>query len=318
MTPSRASLSLSPQRRRNTGRLVLVVVGMLLVLSGCGSSSGSASNSSAGQATATSGDSVVAGYAGSATDPSGQAVRSAVSPAADVKLQSRALIKTAAISLRSPDIPAVIRKVDGYAARVGGTVTSEDTNTNTHGTDVSTRIVLSVPEKGFQRSFDTISGFGDLVSRSSSTQDVTSRVVDVASRVTSAQDSISQLRTLFHRATNLTQVIALERELSDREANLEALQSEQRSLASSTAMSTLTVDATRPKAAPPHTGTDHAGFVTGIKQGWHGLVVFVVASAHALGLVLPLGIVAILAALLLYPVVRRFTPRREPQADTTE
>jgi hypothetical protein len=304
--------------------VALPAVAVLLVLSGCGSDSSSdASKSSpAGgavqqqNAVGQAGDAAEklaasGGSAGAGQDPNAASIASNPSPS-EPPLTGLALIKTAAISLQSDSIPAVLRKLDEVAAKAGGAISSEDTQSNTNGAEIRTRVVLSVPAASFDRTVNRVSTLGDLISRARSTQDVTSRVVDVASRVTSAEDSIAQLRTLFHRATKLREVIDLERELSTREANLEALQSEQRSLASRTSMSTLTVNVSRPpKSAATHHDEAQSGFISGIQQGWHGLVVFVVGFSHGLGLVLPLGILALLAALVIYVVIRRFMPRRE-------
>jgi hypothetical protein len=153
-----------------------------------------------------------------------------------------------------------------------------------------------------------------------STEDVTARLADVTSRVESAKASIQQLRQLFDRAVSLGQVIRLERELSQREADLESLQAQQRSLSAQTTMSTILVTITLPpKEAPPPKSDDHqAGFVSGIKKGWSALVTFVVGGSHALGLVLPLGVLAIVVCLALWPLARRFTPRREGSPQPSE
>ena len=299
-------------RHRFAARWLITAFALAVALSACsGKSSSDSSESNA-----------AAGVAGVGTAPSGRAsmADNMLAPVLDKPSETPAvdgvaLIKTAAVTLHSGDISSVIAKVDELVAGIGGQITSEDTSTNSAGVEVRTRIVLSVPVADFDRSVDELSLLGDLVSKSRSSQDVTSRLVDVNSRVISAKDSIAQLRTLFKRATKLKDVIALERELSAREADLEALQSQQRSLVGRTAMSTITVNVTRPDEA---TAQADAGFVSGLKQGWHSLVAFVVAFTHGLGLVLPLGTLALCVGAVGYLLIRRLRPRREAVPGTSD
>jgi hypothetical protein len=121
------------------------------------------------------------------------------------------------------------------------------------------------------------------------------------------EQSIDQLRRLFGQATNLGDVITLERELSRRQADLEALQARQRALHASTTMSTfmVSVELIDDKAAPKQ-DEDQAGFVAGIKQGWDGFVTFVIGVSHAVGLILPLGTLALVVGWLTWLLVRRY------------
>ncbi|MDQ1671723.1 MAG: hypothetical protein QOC98_285 [Frankiaceae bacterium] len=306
----------------------LSAVAVLLAVAGCsGVHSGGSSSSAADTAGSDVGsarDAVGApskseAGAGQAPQPSdvnggaGQRVSAQSSSQVDPSLIGRSLIRTGSVSLRSGDISSVLAKIDQLIARDGGFIASETTSTDTHGVAVRSSVELAVPVSDFGAAYDEVASYGDLVSRSSSTRDVTAQVVDVDSRVKSAHDSIAQLRLLFSRATKLGDVIALEDELSQREADLEALQSEQRDLRSHTTMSTISVDITSSAATSPVHHDRAGGFLSGIRQGWHGLVTFVVESAHVVGLVLPLGSLALLAALAGWVAVRRFTPRRPPR-----
>jgi hypothetical protein len=233
----------------------------------------------------------------------------------------QALIKTAAIDLRSDDIQGIIDKIYGLALTTGGRVDSEDTSTDSDGKVNHSRLEVKVPVAKFD---DAVSQIYDMArdhTKQTSTEDVTAKLADVTSRVESAKASIQQLRRLFDRATALGQVIRLERELSQREADLESLQAQQRSLNAQTTMSTILVTVTLPpKVAPPVKAADdhQAGFVSGIKKGWDAMVTFVVGASHAFGLVLPLTALAIAVCLALWPLARRFTPRREGSPQPSE
>jgi hypothetical protein len=235
-------------------------------------------------------------------------------------LVGQALIKTAAIDLKSDDIQAVIDKIYGLALTTGGRVDSEQTSTDDKGSVDHSRLQVKVPVAKFDDAVGRIYGMGTDQTKETSTEDVTAKLADVRSRVESARASIEQLRQLFDQASSLGQVIRLERELSQREADLESLQAQQRSLQAQTAMSTILVTiALPPKVAPVEKSDDHqAGFVSGIKAGWAALVTFVVGASHALGLILPLGGLAVLVCVALWPLARRLTLRRAGSPQPSE
>ncbi|MGI8889112.1 MAG: DUF4349 domain-containing protein [Nocardioidaceae bacterium] len=228
----------------------------------------------------------------------------------DLVIQAPDLIKVGAVALEADDIGDVVDQISVLIIGVDGQIASEETSTDTDGQQSRSRLTLQVPVAKFDATLDKVAGYGDLVSRSSSAKDVTAQVADVNSRTTSAKASIQQLRSLFARATKLGDIITLERELSDREADLEALQAQQRSLASRTSMSTIHVSISLPEEEKQEPTEDQAGFVAGLKSGWNGMVTFVIGSAHAFGLALPLGTLAVVMALIGWIVVRRFTPHR--------
>jgi Domain of unknown function (DUF4349) len=246
--------------------------------------------------------------AGSATSPGGQSSESGRQPI----VTGPALVKTAAVDLKSDRIQSIVDKVYALALTSGGRVDSEQTSTNADGAVDHSRIQLRVPVAKFDEAVSRIYNLSPDHQKETSTEDVTAHLADVASRVASARASIAQLRRLFDQATALGQVIRLERELSSREADLESLQAQQRSLSAEAAMSTIQVTVTLPPQTAPPSGpsdSDQAGFLSGIEKGWDALVTFVVGGSHLLGLVLPLGALAALFSGVGWVVFRRFSGR---------
>jgi len=234
----------------------------------------------------------------------------------DLVVADRALIRTATIALESDDIDRLLIGLDGVVSAQRGIVESEDTQTDDAGDIKSASIELRVPVDNFDAAVDAVAGLGVLVREQTSTEDVTTKVADVDARVESARRSIDQLRLLFSRANRLGDIIRLESELSQRQADLESLEAQQRSLARQTTLSTIHVSVTRPDEvpAPAVDDGDQAGFVDGIKSGWSGLVAFVQGTTHVVGLVLPLGTLALAVAVPIWLLVRRSHPmnRKEP------
>jgi hypothetical protein len=228
----------------------------------------------------------------------------------------RDLIKTGTITLESDDIDKVLVGLDGIVTTQRGIVESEDTRTDDEGDVSSATVVLRVPVDRFEAAVDAIGELGVLIREETSTEDVTTKVADVDARVESARRSIDQLRLLFSRANRLGDIIRLESELSQRQADLESLEAQQRSLARQTALSTIHVSVMRPDEEPATAvdDGDQAGFVEGIKSGWSGLMAFVQGTTHVVGLVLPLGTLALAVAVPIWLLVRRshHLDRKEP------
>jgi hypothetical protein len=334
------SRSLRPSARRHRRiAAVTAAVGLVLALgiagcsgaddsSGSGDSGGGDSVESGGSAPEAAAPAPVDGALrdeSSAFSAGTSAARSAGDTPGDKQQQSllvgQALIKTAAIDLKSDDIQAIIDKIYGLALTTGGRVDSEETSTDDKGAVDHSRLQVKVPVAKFDDAVARIYDMGTDQTKQTSTEDVTAKLADVNSRVESAKASIEQLRQLFDQANALGQVIRLERELSQREADLESLQAQLRSLSAQTTMSTILVTITLPTkvVATEKKSDDHqAGFVSGIKSGWDAMVTFVVGASHALGLVLPLGALAIVVGVALWPAARRLTPRREGSPQPSE
>ena len=329
----------TPRSTRTTAGLAVAGLLALSALTACSSSNdddastdSAGAGGSAGQPgieRAPSGSTRAGDNAASAASlADGKAYEDASEPQQGAKtaplLQSEALIKTGSVSLQSDDIGHVLTQVYGIVGGVGGDISREDTTTDSKGKAVRSALVLRVPVEEFDSTLNDLSQLGTMVNRVRNAKDVTTEVADIDSRVRSAQRSITTLRQLFDRATKLTDIIRLESELSQREADLESLEAQQRSLNDRTTMSTITMTLELPPVPPkptpkPEEDDKAGGFVSGIQQGWDALKATTVAIGHVIGVVLPLGTVALVLAGIAYWVVRRFAPHTPaPPHDTAE
>lgn len=312
----------NPLLSRTPATVVALSLVTLLGLAACGGSP-HASTASGGAAAMT--DRAASGAAPdsqklSASGNLGNTGNGYAAPRPAALVSGPKLIKTGSVALQSAQIGHVLVRVYGLVGGVGGDVSREDTSTGAHGRVVRSMMVLQVPVASFDTTLNDLSRLGTLVDRVRTAKDVTTAVADVHSRVRSAHRSIRTLRRLFGRATRLGDIIRLEDELSQREADLESLLAQQRALHDKTAMSTITLTVELPPVTvKPPTPTHHTtgGFVSGIREGWHALTRTALAVGHGLGVVIPLGTVALLLAGLALWVVRRFVPRPAPPVKTT-
>jgi hypothetical protein len=154
---------------------------------------------------------------------------------------------------------------------------------------------------------DRLGRLGREQSRSSSTQDVTQDVADVDARVASIQASIARVRAILSRAERIGDVVSVEGELSRRTTELESLQARQRALAGQVNYATITLQLTADRAAAPAPPPDRAGFVGGLRDGWHAFAATLGWVLTALGAVLPFLLLAVPVVVALLLRRRRLT-----------
>ncbi|HET7660458.1 MAG TPA: DUF4349 domain-containing protein [Oryzihumus sp.] len=299
----------SPRPRTRRAR-VAAVAGALLVatLAAC-SSSGNASSSSVGAASQAGGSSV--GGDQKAPPASGSAASKPGSEAVtQVVAAERKITRTASLSIQVKDVAGAANAVHAIVAGLDGFVLNEQLGKdggpqpltgaapsqafNGFGT-----ITVSVPADKLDTTLDQLARVGTVLSRSTTSQDVTDQYVDTASRVKTMQASLDRVRALLAQATNIGQVVALESELSRREADLESLQAQLAALKGSVDRSTVTIALSTPAVVAA--SVDNTGFLAGLRQGWHAFQTSVTAVLTVVGALLPF---AALVGLVGWPLWR--------------
>ncbi|HUY97820.1 MAG TPA: DUF4349 domain-containing protein [Verrucomicrobiae bacterium] len=305
----RGGARLGPQKggRRPAAAVVTAALAVAcgLIVVGCASTAihttpGRVSHERAGPAVAFAGVAPPAPATGSAAPP--------------LLTANRALIHTANLTVRVRDVRAAAERAATLAATAGGYLESEQVGSpppilpepipfvpSTHrgvGRAAWASVTVRVPSPRFQPTVTTLAALGTLITESVQTQDVTQQVVDVTSRVASATAAVARLRTLFARAKTVGAVLAVQSALASEEATLESLQAQAAVLSRQTQLTTVT--ATFLAAAVLVHRAPAAGFVSGLRAGWHTLTTagqaLLVAGGFALPWVLLLGAVAGLAS----------------------
>jgi hypothetical protein len=141
-----------------------------------------------------------------------------------------------------------------------------------------------------------------------SARDVTTQVIDVDERVRTLSNSLERLQRFQRTARTARDLIRYEDQITARQAELRSLRSQQSYLADQTSLSTLTVRLSRPlhHAAVPG-ALDGAGFLAGLRGGWHALVAALVVVVTGVGAALPF---LLLAGLLGVPALLWLRSRR--------
>nr|WP_314841567.1 DUF4349 domain-containing protein [uncultured Microbacterium sp.] len=323
--PARSSASAPVRRRRRgwvtaAGIAAAFVVGVLVTPPILGSLGGSSMSTAEG------------GFSGSAVDESAMGAPDRSAPGAvgdavdsnaesssiaqsDVGAADRDIIATASATVQVDDIAASATEIAELAESRGGYVESTEVGRSevVDGTSDPAPtgsgygwISIRVPSADLTSVIDALGETGEVLSSSTSQQDVTSTAIDLRARVEATRTSVQRLTELMSQSGSVSELIEAEVALTDRQAQLESYEQQLASLEDQVAMSSLQVQLTR--TAPP-TAADPAGFGDGLFAGWNGLVVSLNALVVAVGFLLPwLGIAALV--LLVIWLVRRARRRR--------
>jgi hypothetical protein len=229
-----------------------------------------------------------------------------------------AVIHTASLTVRAPNVQAAASQATHVAELAGGYVSAEHTALSPNRSMKSTiSIQFKVPAVAYQTALTALGALGTRLSESQQALDVTQTVADVSSRVASAQAAISQLRRLLNRTGSVSGLLSVQDQINQEEASLEALQSQQRALAGETTFATISmVIVSAPLAHHRHHHAKKAsgGFLGGLTAGWHALRKVMGAVLTATGAVLPFAIILALVALAVYAARRRLAARRKAGA----
>lgn len=246
----------------------------------------------------------------------------------------RDIITTASATVSVDDVESAARAIGDSAVAHGGYVESMSVGTDgdvypvdpmTGGVVDSTMpspsppdgawVTVRVPADQLPAVVDELAETGEVTATSINRQDVTEQTVDLEARIEAAQASVDRLTALMAQAESVADLIAAESALSERQAMLESYQQQLEMLESQVAMSTLTV------TIVPEVETveaDPAGFADGLVAGWNALVATLNGIVVALGFLLPWLVVAAVAALIVWGIVRLVRARRARRADAEE
>jgi len=253
------------------------------------------------------------------TTDAGGAVEGAVDGAVD---SDREIIATAQATVQVPSIPEAATTIAALAADHGGYVESTEigkaaamdgTSEPAPADSAYGWISIRVPSDDLPEVIAALGDVGDVLSSSTSKQDVTSISIDLQARIDSTRASVDRLTELMSQSGSVSELIEAEVALTDRQAQLESYEQQLEALQDQVAMSSLQVQLTRENSP---TTADPAGFSDGLLAGWNGLVVSLNALVVAVGFILPWLAIAGVVILIVWLVRRSRRARRASHATT--
>ena len=226
-------------------------------------------------------------------------------------VRSKAVIRTGQITVTAKDLSAVRREVDDLLVAVDGTVSSEQTSNDKGGRIERSTLVLRVPVEHFTAAKNALEKMGRLKASDVGSKDVTNEVIDVDERVQTLQNSLDTLQDYQRDAKDVGDLLDFEEKITTRQAELQSLQAQQAYLRDQTSMSTITLHLSTPEkyVAPPDALED-AGFLSGLRAGWHALGDVVVVALTVLGALLPFLVAGLLLGVPTWIGIRSLLRRR--------
>lgn len=306
-------------RVKRAARLALAGFVAAVALTACSAGaddSGSANGAAGvGQAEPAQGRADAPKKAPAADADAGGAAQGNQAPTAQELVDDRAIIFTGSISVRVDDVDAAAARVAAIATAAGGFVGGDKRTSDNQRSQAT--LTLRVPSGKFGGAVDEVSKLGKQESRDINTEDVTEEVVDLDAKITSQQASVARTRALFTQAKTISEIVSVEAELGKREAELATLQARKRKLDDLTTLSTITATLLGPEApaaAKPADESDKAGFLSGLRTGWHGFLGALGVLLAVLGFLLPFAIVLGIPAGVVWWLYRTRRRRAAPPA----
>lgn len=216
-------------------------------------------------------------------------------PAAQQPDPSGMIIRNGHVVVRVDSLEWAIERVRRLATAMGGSVGNVSVNTGEREVRSAT-LEMKVPSARFDEAMTGMSPLGKVEHSTASAQDVGEEFVDITARLANARRLEARLLDLLATRTGrLEDVLAVERELARVRGEIERYEGRIRYLSTRVATSTI-VAALHEKApivAAPGTNVIGNAFL----NMWRNFVRFVAGLIEALGVLIPVGVLALVAFL---------------------
>lgn len=231
--------------------------------------------------------------------------QAAAPPGPTASVAPNMLIRTAQASIEVDSLERARAQVRTLAARVGGEIANATLQTG-RGELHSASFEVRIPTDRFDAALDGLSAIGKLEAVNIRADDVGEEYTDVSARIENARRLEARLIDLLATRTGkLKDVLEVEQALARVREEIERYEGRVRYLRAHVALSTLTISVHEPLPIVGRVGTSVLG--EAFVQAWRNFVALVALCVRALGVVVPLGLVAGLAWLALR---RRLHPQR--------
>ena len=228
----------------------------------------------------------------------GEAPVPATASAAKLPKFGPSVIKTATVDIGLPKagIPDALNEAISIAGRHGGFVLSSKTGRESRGT-----LTMRIPSQSFETALAELEELGKVRSENISGQDVGQDFVDLEARLRNWESQEAVLLRLMDRAESVQDTIRVQGELSRVQLEIEQIRGRLRFLRDQTSYGTITASFGPVAPAPSTPGR----FAKAWERAVDLMQGFVEAVIVASGVVLPLG----LLALLVYLIFRSVRPK---------
>jgi hypothetical protein len=203
------------------------------------------------------------------------------------------IIRTGEAFVEVEKVDPAILKIRELAAQVGGYIANSSVSGGRDQIRQAT-IELKIPSTKYEQAVGSLATIGKVETVNSTAQDVGEEFVDVTARVNNSRRLEERLISLLaNRTGKLDEVLRVERELARVREEIERYEGRLRYLSARVAMSTLTITVHEPSPILGNKPGENP-IAAAFRRAWRNFVAVVAASISALGVLIPLVILALL------------------------
>ena len=207
--------------------------------------------------------------------------------------QERKIIKTGSLSYEVKNLSETEEKISLWLEDFGGYISNTWTNRN------NMNITVKVPSSRFDEAMNSTGSFGDLLSRSISTEDVTENFYDLETRLETRRVLQSKLEGYLANAKNISDLLEVERQLNDVTSELESMEKQFRRLSNQIDFSTINISCSLP-ANTTEEGFETPDFLQGLKDFGYNALQFLCNFGLGILYIILVGVPSVLLIALLY------------------
>jgi hypothetical protein len=220
-----------------------------------------------------------------------------------VGILNEKMIYVARISIETLEFEKTLEDIEGYVLSLGGFVQSssisgigEDYEMSSYTTRGYAEITYRVPASQYAGFLENIKSYGNVISESSSAENITSSYYDTEGRLKAYRTAEERLLEILSKADAVTDMLEIERELTNVRANIEGLTTQLKAWDNLVDYSTVIVAIQEVKTITDTNEPDSFGekLIKTIEKSFTGFLDFLKGALLVFTYILPYAIVLII------------------------
>lgn len=186
---------------------------------------------------------------------------------------NRDVIRNGSMELRVPEVEKAEKQLVRDLSTLGGYVASSE-SAGFGGNSPSATLELRVPSTRLDAFIEQISGYGVVLNKQLSSEDVTDQLIDIDARIKTLVAQEDKYRGMLGKTSRLADVYELENRLGEVRTEIERIAATRKSLKDRAALSELTVRLTQDAATTAVAASSRTGFGEAWGQAGSALLAF--------------------------------------------
>jgi hypothetical protein len=159
-------------------------------------------------------------------------------------------------------------------------------------------MTIRVPVGKFEEAKSDLMNLGEVLSDSSTSEDVSNQYVDLKARLSSRENLKARLTTLLNRADKIGDMLSIQDRITNVEQELETIKGQMKYLEGMTSFSRIHVTISGPGSEPIDNGEDPI-FIKGLKKIWEAFQQAILWIIMFLAIATPFGLIVWLVVWLI-------------------